>query len=102
MGKVVDITDKLVFEENPKIRIKDTEIEVNSDAPTVLKIMGLMKEENFEENVMEAYELLFSPKERKKIDKLSLSFSNLTDVIETAMLLASGTYEETEDTAPGE
>lgn len=100
MAKVVDITEKLVFEENPKIRIKDTEIEVNSDAPTVLKIMGMMKGENFEENVVEAYELLIPAKERKKLEKMRLSFKNLMDIIETAMLLASGTYEE--EPAPGE
>ena len=100
MAKVVDITEKLVFEENPKIRIKDTEIEVNSDAPTVLKIMGMMKGENLEENVVEAYELLIPAKERKKLEKMRLSFKNLMDIIETAMLLASGTYEE--EPAPGE
>lgn len=100
MAKVVDITEKLVFEENPKIRIKDTEIEVNSDAPTVLKIMGMMKGENFEESVVEAYELLIPAKERKKLEKMKLSFKNLTSIIETAMLLASGTYEE--EPAPGE
>lgn len=100
MAKVVDITEKLVFEENPKIRIKDTEIEVNSDAPTVLKIMGMMKGENFEENVVEAYELLIPAKERKKLEKMKLSFKNLTSIIETAMLLASGTYKE--EPAPGE
>lgn len=100
MAKVVDITEKLVFEENPKIRIKDTEIEVNSDAPTVLKIMGMMKGENFEENVVEAYELLIPAKERKKLEKMKLSFKNLMSIIETAMLMASGTYEE--EPAPGE
>ena len=39
MSRVVDITDKLNFEENPKLKIKNTEIEINSDAPTMLKIM---------------------------------------------------------------
>ena len=30
MSKVVDITDKLDFEENPKIKIKDAELEADA------------------------------------------------------------------------
>ena len=30
MGKVVDITEKLGFEENPKLKVKDVELEVNA------------------------------------------------------------------------
>ncbi len=33
MSKVVDITDKLEFEENPKLVVKGKELEVNADAP---------------------------------------------------------------------
>ena len=40
MAKVIDITEKLDFDTNPKIAIKGKEIEVNADAETVLKIMG--------------------------------------------------------------
>lgn len=39
MSKVIDITEKLNFEENPKLKIKDAEIEVNTDATTVLTLM---------------------------------------------------------------
>ena len=42
MSKVVDITDKLEFEENPKLVVKGKELEVNADATTVLKIMGIL------------------------------------------------------------
>ena len=34
MARKVDITDKLTFEGNPSLLIKDKELEVNSDAPT--------------------------------------------------------------------
>ena len=40
MAKIIDITEKLDFDTNPKIAIKGKEIEVNADAETVLKIMG--------------------------------------------------------------
>ena len=32
MSKIVDITDKLTFDENPKLVIKGKELEVNADA----------------------------------------------------------------------
>ena len=42
MAKIVDITEKLSFEGNPRLKIKGRELEVNADAPTMLKVMGLM------------------------------------------------------------
>lgn len=41
--KIVDITEKLNFDENPVLKVKNVTIEVNSDAATVLKIMGLFQ-----------------------------------------------------------
>lgn len=84
MAKVIDITEKLNFDENPRIKIKNVEIEVNADASTVLKIMQASgKPEN--ESIPEMYELLFSSEDRKKIDKLKLKFKDFTALIETAM-----------------
>lgn len=93
MAKVIDITDKLSFEDNPALVIKGKKFEVNADAPTVLKIMGLMKGDNAEsiENVLASYELLFSEKTRAEIDKLKkLSFDGLTTIIQEAMNLIIG------------
>ncbi len=66
--KIVDITDKLSFDENPKIKLKDTEVEVNGDAATMLKIMGLLgdNENPGPKEVMAMYELMFSAADRKK------------------------------------
>ncbi len=97
MGKIVDITDKLTFDENPSICVKGENIEINADAPTILKIMGMMQEDDFTDKITEAYELLFSSNERKKIEKLKLSYIDFNKVIETAMMLASGTYEDEEE-----
>lgn len=84
MAKIIDITEKLNFDENPRIKIKSVEIEVNADASTVLKIMqALGKPEK--ESIPEMYELLFSLEDRKKIDKLKLKFKDFTALIETAM-----------------
>jgi len=95
MGKVVDITDKLSFEENPKIKIKNAEYEVNSDAPTMLKIMQLLGDgENVSGNdVVSMYNLIFSDSERKKIDKLKLQFTDFQTLVMTAIDLVAGESE---------
>lgn len=88
MAKIVDITDKLDFDSNPKIMIKGKEYEVNSDAETVLKVMGILSEDaDTPKAVMQVYDLIFSEKERKAITKLNLQFKDLRTVIETAINL---------------
>lgn len=97
MAKVVDITDKLSFETNPKLLIKGQEFEINADATTMLLIMGDFKNGTSEvEATLSAYERMFSEKERKKIAKLNLPFKDLLVVIDAAMNLIQG------DDEPGE
>lgn len=91
MAKVVDITDKLSFDENPALVIKGKRLEVNADAPTMLKIMNLITAEGVEiEQIGEAYELVFPEKSRKEIDKLKLSVDDWTTVVMEAMNLILG------------
>lgn len=91
MAKVVDITDKLSFDENPALVIKGKRLEVNADAPTMLKIMNLMTAAGVEiEQIGEAYELVFPEKSRKEIDKLKLSVNDWTTVVMEAMNLILG------------
>lgn len=91
MAKVMDITDKLSFDSNPKLKIGKKEIEVNADAPTVLKIMGLMSEEgDSTEKLVEACELLFPEESRAALDELKLSFHDFVIVIQLAVELVTG------------
>lgn len=92
MSRVVDITEKLNYEENPRIRVKDKEIEVNTDAATMLRVMGILsdKEETGPKEVIEMYELMFAEKERQKIEKLKLNFSDFTTLVYTAIGLITG------------
>lgn len=87
MGKIVDITDKLTFDEKPKVKIKGTEIEVNTDAPTVLKIMSVMNDNG---DPLKMYDLLFDEENRTKLEKMKLSFKDFMKVIELSMNLATG------------
>lgn len=90
MAKVIDITEKLSFDENPRIMIKDQEIEVNADAKTMLEIMGLFNNKSEVEATLVAYEKMVSEKDRKKIEKLKLPFKDLMVIIEEAMSLVQG------------
>jgi len=98
MAKTVDITEKLSFEGNPALVIKGQKVEVNADAPTMLKVMGLMSADDPGANeILEAYELMFPEKSKEKIQKLKLNFKDLIIVVQEAVQIITG-VEET----PGE
>ena len=44
MSKIIDITDKLNFEERPQIKIKDTVVNVNDDAISMLKVTAIFED----------------------------------------------------------
>lgn len=96
MAKIIDITEKLDFESNPKIKIKDKEYEVNADAETALKVMGMFGEngEMSPTAVVKMYELIFNEKDRKEIAKLKLNFKSFQKLVETAIELVTGTEED--------
>lgn len=90
MGRIVDITEKLKFEQNPVLKIGDVEMEVNADAKTMLEIMGLFKSKSEVEAALAAMEKLFSKEEQKKLEGLNLSFRDYMTVISEAMNLIQG------------
>lgn len=96
MAKVRDITEKLNFDGNPSLIIRGEKIEVNADAPTMLKVMGLMSSEGTGGNeIVEAYELIFPENSKNKLEKLQLNFEDLIVVVQEAVQLISGVEEET-------
>ena len=91
MAKIVDITDRLSFDGNPSLKIKGKLLEVNGDAPTMLKIMGLMGDGDPGVNeIMQAYDLIFPEKTKQEIEKLKLGFKDLLVVIQEAVSLITG------------
>ena len=98
MAKRRDITEKLSFDENPCLTIKGKDIEVNADAPTVLKAMGIFtSEDTGADDIVTIYDLIFPEKSKKKLEALKLGFKDLVIVIQEAVSLIAG-----EETAPGE
>lgn len=98
MGKRVDITDKLRFEGNPVLVIKGRELEVNADAPTMLKVMGLLSSDDpGMSEILEAYGMLFLQSAKDEIEnKLKLTFEDLTIVIQEAIQLIAGVEEDSQ------
>lgn len=91
MAKIVDITDKLSFDGNPKLMIKGKELEVNADAPTMLKVMGLLRNDDpGVQEVLDAYDMMFQEKTRNEIDKMKLSFRDLMIVVQETVSLITG------------
>lgn len=69
MAKVVDITNKLNFEENPKLVINGRQYEVNADAETALRVMNAV-ESGDDTKVIGAMSLLFKPKDLEAITRI--------------------------------
>lgn len=102
MSKIIDITNKLNFDERPKLVIKGTEIEVNNDAISFIKAIALFDSENgiSSSDILSALELLFDEENREKIAKLHLSFDDLSTVIKTATELIADNDSEGEIQTP--
>lgn len=88
MAKVIDITAKLSAAELPKICIRGEELEVNNDAETVLKLMGMVNNGFSNEDVLVVLDLLFPAESRSKLADMKLKFKDYLLIASTAMDLA--------------
>lgn len=97
MSRIIDITDKLNFDEKPKLKIKDKKIEVNDRAITMLKV--LPKFENpTNKDLLEIFKLMFDEKAQKEIEKMNLNLEDFSQVIMSAVELVAGTVEDEGET----
>ena len=105
MSKIIDITDKLNFEEKPIIKVKDVEIKANNDAVTMLKVIALFDNDGkgmSVKNVLDIYNLLFDEENQQKIDSLKLSFEDFSTLVVNAAqaIINNGEEVEGETTTP--
>ena len=87
---IYDLTEKLKFDEDPKLVIKDVELTVNSDAEAVLKLLDIMQTRGELAGAMDAEKLIFSEKDRKKLAGLRLKIDDYLEVLKAAVQLALG------------
>lgn len=91
MSKLIDITDKLNFEEKPSVRVKNVDLAINNDAVSMLKVAALFEDGNGKsKDVIEMYHLLFDESEREKIEKLKLNMHDFSALISESAKIATG------------
>ena len=91
MSKIIDITNKLNFEEKPCIQIKGTVLAVNNDAPSMMKVMAILEDGTGKaSDVRQLVDLLFDAPEHEKLDALKLPFPDYAKVIMQAAEFAAG------------
>ena len=105
MSKIIDITDKLNFEEKPIIKVKDVEIKANNDAVTMLKVIALFDNDGkgmSVKNVLDIYNLLFDEENQQKIESLKLNFEDFSTLVVNAAqaVINNGEEVEGETTTP--
>lgn len=99
MSKIIDITDKLNFEEKPIIKVKDVEIKANNDAVTMLKVIALFDNDGkgmSVKNILDIYNLLFDKENQQKIESLKLSFEDFSTLVVNAAQAVINDNEEPE------
>ena len=94
---IYNLTEKLKFDADPKLVIKDVELTVNSDAETVLRLVDVMRTKGEMAGAAEALELLLSEKDRKKLTALHLKITDYVAVVRAAVQLALGNDPDEEE-----
>lgn len=91
MSKLIDITDKLNFEEKPSVRVKNVDLAINNDAVSILKLAAIFEDGNGKnKDVIEMYHLLFDESEREKIEKLHLNIHDFSTLISESAKIVQG------------
>ncbi len=85
-----NLTEKLKWNDDPVLIIRDTELTINSDAETVLQLMDIMANRGEMQGAMEALNLLLGEKQMKKLKALRLKIDDYMTVVRTAVQLAMG------------
>lgn len=87
---IYNMTEKLKFDSDPVLTIKDTELTIKSEAETVLQLLDIVSAKGELAAARACMELLLSPDDQKKLKALHLSTRDYVEVMSTAMSLALG------------
>ena len=101
MARIVDITEKLNFEEPPALLIKGVEIPINDKAVDVIRITPIMEEKHTSaEEFNLLYETVFPEESRKKLEALDLSMKDFARTVWEGAKLIAGADDEGSDLPP--
>ena len=90
MAKIIDITDKLNFEQKPQIKIKDTVLTVNDEAVALVEILRKLNGNVTPGTISDMCNILFDEAEMQKLKKLKLNFEDFTTLVQSAVELVAG------------
>lgn len=96
--KVIDITDKLNFDENPVLIVKGHELEVDASAVSVIEIMSIIGDADEDsmtpDKVAAICERIFTKEAQETIKRLKLSFEDYNTLVLAAMDMIGGEEDE--------
>lgn len=98
----VDITNKLSFEKKPVLIIRNERLVVNDSAENMLKVMGNFETKSTIQAVNDSVNLLFSQKDKKKLENMHLNYKDYATVVRAAMSLMQGKNPNEEEDEEGE
>lgn len=87
---VYSLTDKLSFDEQPKVEIQGKVLTINNSAVNVLHLIDVVQTAGEVAGTKAIIDVLFNDKDKKVIDKLNLSMADYTKFCEICMDLALG------------
>lgn len=85
-----DITEKLNFDADPKLKIKDVELTIKSDAENVLQILDVLQNSGETEATVKCMPILLGEEDQEKLKSLHLKMNDYIEVMEAAVSLALG------------
>lgn len=85
-----NLTEKLKFDEDPVLQIRDTELTIKSDAETVLQLLDIVANKGELAGASEAMKLLLSEEDREKLSELHLKTKDYITAMMAAVNLALG------------
>lgn len=85
-----DITEKLNFDADPKLKIKDVELTIKSDAENVLQILDILQNNGETAAAVKCMPILLGEEDQEKLKSLHLKMNDYVEVLEAAVSLALG------------
>lgn len=85
-----DITEKLNFDADPKLKIKDVELTIKSDAENVLQILDVLQNSGETEAAVKCMPIILGEEDQEKLKSLHLKMNDYIEVMEAAVSLALG------------
>lgn len=102
MSKIIDITNKLNFDEKPLATVKGVKLEVNNDAMDMLEVSAIFEDipeggNLRSSDILKLFGLLFDEENRNKVKAMKLSITDFASLIMNVAQIAVNNFEEVQE-----